>query len=337
LLPLLKPTVPKIEMKKVIVLGGAGYFGSVLVKQLLKEGFYTVVVDDFSFGTNAADYHGNTNLEIIQSDIRNLSPNLFKDTYAVVNLVALSNDGVCDLYPQRALDINLTGALRAANQAKKSGVRRYLFASSCAIYGYGTQLSEDSTPSPKSHYAKLKLEAERLLSKLGNSHFSVTFLRNGTLYGLSPKMRFDLMVNTMILSAFRDGVIKINGTGNQWRPITHVQDAANIFIAALRAEKRNVSGESFNVVSENTQVQDVAKKINTLLPDTKIHFNSHEDNRSYSVENDKVKKILGFKKVMDLEESIQAVIDALEKNAVTDGPESKVIDTYKKKFESILL
>ena len=91
------------------------------------------------------------------------------------------------------------------------------------------------------------------------------------------------------------------------------------------------------MVSENTQVQDVAKKINTLLPDTKIHFNSHEDNRSYSVENDKVKKILGFKKVMDLEESIQAVIDALEKNAVTDGPESKVIDTYKKKFESILL
>lgn len=320
-------------MKKIIVLGGAGYFGSVLVEQLLREGFDTIVVDDFSFGTNTANYHNHKNLEIVKGDIRNLPVNLFKNSYAVINLVALSNDGVCDLYPQQAVDINVTGALRLANQAKKAGARRYLFASSCAIYGYGSQLSEDSPPSPKSRYAQLKLEAERLLSKLADRQFSVTFLRNGTLYGLSPKMRFDLMINTMTLSAFRDGVIKINGSGSQWRPVTHVEDATNIFIAVLKAQKTKVSGESFNVVSENTQVLTIAEKIKDILPSIKIKFNDHEDYRSYSVKNDKAKRILGFEQVKNLEDSIREIIDALEKNMITDGPESKVVETYKKVFE----
>jgi nucleoside-diphosphate-sugar epimerase len=319
--------------KKVLVAGGAGFLGSVLVKKLSLLGFKVVVCDNFGFGQRGA-LNGRNRLEIINADISKIPESILAEVAAVINLAALSNDAVCEMFPDIARKINLDNAIELGVKAKTAGVSQYIFSSSCAIYGTGFNLTEDCLPNPISFYAKLKLEAEKELLKLAGQNFFVTVLRNATLFGLSPRMRFDLVVNTMTLSAFQKRAIKVDGGGEQFRPLTHVTDAASAFLLAMGAEPNLVQKQIFNIVSENKKVLEIAEVVAQVVPKTKLEITGEPDGRSYHVDGRKARLLLRFAPKVLLKDAVGEIFTAL-KNGLSTA-ETKVADVYTGIFEPSL-
>ena len=220
-------------MPKVLVTGAGGYIGTQLVRDLVANNHQVVALDRYFFGMEPMkEFIGNKNVEIVKQDIRDVTEKDFAGVDAVCDLACLSNDPAGEMDPELTYQINRDGRVHVAKTAKKAGVEKYIISSSCSVYGKGEepQLSESSNTNPISVYAKSTLEAEQQNLSIADNNFSVTALRNATVFGLSSRMRFDLVVNLMTLTAFQKGRIIVMGGGLQWRPLVHVSDVSRAFL-----------------------------------------------------------------------------------------------------------
>ncbi|MCX5758803.1 MAG: SDR family oxidoreductase, partial [Candidatus Hydrogenedentes bacterium] len=236
---------------RVLVTGGAGYLGSTLVPLLLERGHALRVFDRFCFGEDSlAGVKGHPACEIVRGDIRRLqeTPGLLDGVDAIIHLASLSNDPSCDLDHDMTFDVNVESTRELAKKAVQQGVRRFVFASSCNVYGTGVFdiLDEESPANPVSAFGASKLEGERIVLGMKSGFFEPVVARTATMFGCSPRMRFDVAVNHMVATALCTGGIKVLGGGGQWRPFLHVRDAARALSMLLEAPAANVSGQTFN-------------------------------------------------------------------------------------------
>jgi len=299
----------------VLVTGGGGYLGCHLVSALLERGHRVRIFDRLCFGREAlAPLLASPGVELVEGDIRRLQerPALLQGIDAVAHLASLSNDPSCDLNQDMALDVNLESARELANQAVHNGVRRFVLASSCSVYGRGVFeiLDEESPANPVSLFALSKYEAEQTVLRMRGESFEPVVARTATMFGWSPRMRFDLAINHMVASALRTGTIKVMGGGNQWRPFVHVKDAAQAFALLLEAPAGKVSGQVFNVGSDvaNTRIIDLANRVANALGNTRIDVaKDDDDRRNFRVQFAKIRETLGFKCTISIDEGIREV------------------------------
>jgi nucleoside-diphosphate-sugar epimerase len=312
---------------KVLVTGGAGYIGSMLVRILLDRGYDVICLDRFFFGLDPIKEVADK-IKIVKDDIRGFNPVVLDGVYAVFDLAALSNDPSGELDPGKTMDINYRGRVRVANLAKKHDVKKYVLASSCSVYGAQDNLiDERSEINPLTTYAKATYLAEQSVLPLTDEKFSVTVLRQATVYGLSYRMRFDLAVNGMVMNLFKYGKIPIMRDGSQWRPFIHVRDTCKAFISVLEAEDDIIKGEVFNVGSnhQNYQIFNLAKLITESLNIPFVYeWYGSPDKRNYRVDFTKIHKILGFKTEFTPAEGSREVYTALI-NGVVNPDDLKTI------------
>lgn len=324
-------------MNTVLVMGGAGYIGSVVTEMLLDQGHKVRLLDRLFFGRDVvAPLEKRDGLTVIKEDTRYACAKAFDGVDVVMDLAGISNDPASDLEPQITEDINLTGAVRMAAQAKAAGVRRYLYSSSCSIYGHsngnGERLVETSPKAPVSLYARTKIGAEAELLKMNDERFTVTFLRNATVYGLSYRMRFDLVINIMTLYAYKQRKLFVTGGGQQWRPLVHVRDVARAFLMIMDAPVDKVAGEAFNVGStdQNYQIYRIAQMVRDVVPHTDLEVVPDDpDKRSYNVSFEKIERVLGYRTEKTPYEGIVEVKQALEQGRVDDSIRTKTVHYYK--------
>jgi nucleoside-diphosphate-sugar epimerase len=319
---------------RVLVTGGAGYIGSVLIGQLLEKGYEVICLDRLVFGDRGIrQYDGMKGFKLIVDDTRTFNPEILRDV-DVVDLAAISQPDPSGLLNRELFhEMNHKGPTRVATLSKKHGVRRYIFTSTCSVYGFQEGLiSEECQPNPLEEYAKTKLMTEEELRSLCSNQFCVTVLRLATVYGLSNKMRFDLVVNGMTLSLYKTGVVKVMRPGTQVRPVVHVADVARAIITIMEAEEDEVRGETFNVGSndQNYQIRDLAKLIgNNASKSYKIEWYGEPDARSYRVDFTKIRKQLGFKTLYTPAEGAREIYRALEDGKIAETPETNVIKWWK--------
>jgi nucleoside-diphosphate-sugar epimerase len=312
-------------VKHVLVAGGAGYIGSVLVPSLLENGHRVTVLDRLYFGDTLgrAQSRFGERLRVVRGDVRTFDLGLMRAVDAVVDLSGISNDPSCELEPELTRNVNVDGAKRLAVAAREQGVRQYVFSSSCSVYGHGDGLglSETSARHPVSLYARAKVEVEDFLLGLGRASggaLSVTCLRLATVFGLSPRMRFDLAVNVMTKNAYVNRRITIDGGGRQWRPFVHVRDVARAFQLVLSSDTALVNSEVFNVGSDanNVQILNLAFRVRDAIAGTEVvHAPTDPDLRDYNVAFEKSER-LGFRAELRIEDGIQEVLAALREGLV---------------------
>lgn len=321
-------------MSKVFVTGGAGYVGTTLVPQLLADGHEVVVYDRFFFG----DFGLPTmpGVECRTGDIRRISPTDLEGVDAVIDLAGLSNDPTCDLDPALTSDINHRGSVRVAEAAAKAGVPRYILSSSCSVYGHGDDWLDETSPTrPLSRYAEAKREAERDVLELASCYpdTAFTILRNPTLFGMSPRMRFDLVVNLMSLHAFTQGRVYVMGTGNHWRPLLHVADVSRAFREVLRAPREAVAGEVFNVGDDtmNFRIITIAYQVKAVLTDTTVDILKEDpERRDYRVRFGKFMTRFGFRASRTVRDGVVEIVEALKSgHLVPDDPHWYTLRYYK--------
>jgi len=324
---------------RVVVTGGAGYIGSILVHRLLKEGYYVRVLDRFFFGHESLNHlKKNPRLTLIQDDTRWFDPKILKNVDVVMDLAALSNDPSGELDPSKTMEINFKGRARVAKLSKEKGVKRYILASSCSIYGFRDGLlDENSSIKPLTTYAKANRKAEIAAKKLADEKFTSTMLRFATVFGLSTRMRFDLAVNGMVLGFFKNKQIPIMRNGKQWRPFIHVKDVAEAYVKAIQAPKDKINGEIFNVGSDdqNIQILPLAKQVAKAIGiPFKKHWYGDPDSRSYRIGFKKFRNTLRFKTKFNISYGTRETYNALQKGKTTDSIKTKTVEWYKYLLES---
>jgi nucleoside-diphosphate-sugar epimerase len=327
-------------MANIAVTGAGGYIGSILAKQLLDAGHQVLAIDRFFFGEEVLNsVKTNKNLKILKKDIRDLAPQDLKGLDAVCDLASLSNDPAGEMNPTLTYDINRDGRIHVAKTTKAAGVPRYILSSSCSVYGKGEddqQLTETSNTGPISVYAKSTLDAENEILPLSDGNFTSTALRNATVFGLSPRMRFDLVINLMTLTAFQKRRIIIMGGGDQWRPIVHVSDVAKAFVTVAQADSEKVKGEIFNVGLSSYQIKNLAYIVREILPfEVEIEIAPDDpDKRDYNVNFDKVKTALDFAASTSVDQGAAEVYHALKTGAVEPGPKTVTVQWYRQILEA---
>lgn len=319
----MKPA-PHLPPARVLVTGGAGYLGSVVVAQLLARGIKVRVLDSFLFGEKSLDaVRANPHCELIRGDVRDAAAvaQSMKDCDSVVHLAAIVGDAACDENRQLAAEVNRTATRRLAEIAPGCGVRRFVFASSCSVYGASDFfLDEASALNPLSVYARTKIDSENILLAARTNRFAPTVLRLGTLFGLSPRMRFDLVVNLFVARAASAGGITVFNA-EQWRPFLHVQDAARAVLACLEAAPGAVSGEIFNAGSPrlNLQIRDVGEAVQRQIPGTEVvRIENNADQRNYRVSFAKIQRALGFECRQTLESGISEIYATIRSGHLAD-------------------
>ena len=318
--------------KKILITGGAGYVGSVLIPKLIEDGYYIKCLDRFFFGKKyLSSTKFENKLELIEDDIRWVNSKVFTDVDIVLDLAALSNDPVGDLDPQKTFEINHLGRKRIANLSKKEGVPQYILASSASIYGQQREVAdENSDVFPLTAYSKANRAAEISNLPLNDEDFSVTVLRFSSLYGISPRMRFDISVNSMVLELFQKNKITVHGKNNQ-RPFLHINDAIEAYRVVLNAQKEKIAGEIFNVGSneQNYKIGNIAKQIiEGIGNNTELELGDNNDHRSYEVSFDKIKNILSFDTKYNIKEGAKEIFDALKTGEITDSIETITLKWY---------
>ena len=278
---------------RILVAGGAGYIGSALIPKLLERGYDVDVVDLFWFGNYLPE-----EVRIVHRDIFDLQVSDLKEYQQVIFLAGLSNDPMAEFSPSKNFIFNAAAPAYLCYIAKQAGIRRYIYASSCSVYGYTENelFDEDRPVSSAYPYGISKLQGERAVMQLVDTDFSVIALRKGTVSGYSPRMRFDLIVNTMFKSAIKDGIIRVNNPAI-WRPILSMEDACMAYIRAIEASE-SISG-IFNVASGNHTVGEVADLVkSTIEQELKIRLaleiNHIKDIRNYKVSIERARNILSF-------------------------------------------
>jgi nucleoside-diphosphate-sugar epimerase len=326
-------------MSKVMVTGAGGYIGTQLVRDLVKAGHEVTAVDRFFFGFEPiSDMVKNKNFKVLQKDIRDLTVAELSNHDAVCDLACLSNDPAGEIDPELTYQINRDGRIHVAEMAKKAGVKKYILSSSCSVYGQGEdpELTEKSSTNPISVYAKSTLQAEEHNLGLSDNNFSVTALRNATVFGLSTRMRFDLVVNLMTLTAFQKGRIIVMGGGLQWRPLVHLSDVSSAFQKVIESENSKVNGEIFNIGLSNFQIKNLAYLVREELP-FPIEIDTAPDDpdkRDYNVVFEKAEKVLGFKAKTSVTEGIKEIYLALKAGKVDTGIKTVTVQWYRNIIEA---
>ncbi len=319
---------------QVLVTGGAGYIGSVLIRHLLEKGYKVKCLDRFFFGKESCgDISTNSNLQLIRDDIRWFSPDLLDGVDVVMDLAALSNDPSGELDPAKTFDINYLGRVRVAKLSKNHGVKQYILASSCSIYGFRDEVSDETTPAnPLTTYAKANFMAENDVLPLADSKFMVTSLRFATVYGLSSRMRFDLALNGMTLGLFKTGKIPPMRDGKQWRPFIHIKDVARAYLAIIENGSEAINGKIFNVGSDeqNYQVFDLAKTIGASIAiPYDIDWYGSTDHRSYRVSFKKFGDALNYDVHYSPKDAAVEIYNALKSGSLIDSPKTYTVNWYK--------
>ena len=328
-------TVSKRHLQRILVIGGAGYIGSLLTRKLLAKGYKVTVLDKGIYGTESLDeIKTNPDLNIIIGDTRHIEDvtAAISDVDAVVHLAELVGDPACALSPASTQEINYFATRIIAEVCKHCQINRLVYASSCSVYGASTGdslLTEESPLKPVSLYAKMKIASEHVLNEMQDSNFLPTILRFATVFGFSHRPRFDLVVNLLTAKAIKDGKITVFG-GDQWRPNVHVSDIANTIISVLEAPIELVGGQVFNVGSEenNHTINEIGKMVRESVPSAKLVIEEKDiDKRDYKVNFSKIKKILNIQMKVSVKDGIKEI-----KKALQDCP---TLDYCDKKFSNI--
>ena len=318
-----------VTVTRVLVIGGAGYIGSALLPKLLAKGYHVRLLDLLIYGTEPiGDVIDHPNLEVMQADFRQVDKvvEAMRNVDAVVHLGAIVGDPACALDEELTIEVNLMATRMIAEVAKGSNVSRFIFASTCSVYGANSAtLDERSSLHPISIYARSKIASEQVLESMATSQFGPTSLRFGTIYGLSGRTRFDLVVNLLTAKAVVEGRVTIFG-GDQWRPFVHVDDAAEACLRTLEAPLSVVGNQIFNVGSDeqNYTIQQVGEIIARLVPNAELVSEGFDaDLRDYKVSFGKLANTLGFAPKWTVEAGVKQVIEAIGAGRVTDYRDAK--------------
>lgn len=319
-----RESAPSEKSGRVLVIGGAGYIGSALVPKLLEAGYKVRILDRLLYGKGPlAPFLSHPDLELVEADFRQIDQvvTAMREVDAVIHLGALVGDPACALDEDLTIEINLMATRMIAEVARGSGIQRFIFASTCSVYGANDNiLNERSELHPVSLYARSKIASERVLMGMATEEFSPTCLRFGTIYGLSGRTRFDLVVNLLTAKASLEQKITLFG-GDQWRPFLHVDDAALAVFKTLEAPLASVRKEVFNVGSneQNKTLDQIAELINAQVPEAEIlELGQDADRRNYRVNFDKIFRVLGFSPAWTLSGGIKQVLEAVKSGQVTD-------------------
>lgn len=308
---------------RVLITGHNGYIGSVMAPMVQAAGHDVVGLDTFlfergTFGQDAAE------IDAMRMDLRDVQVSDLRGFDAVMHLAALSNDPLGDVNPQITYDINHLGSVRLAQLAKEAGVGRLIFASSCSLYGRAgdEMLTEEATFNPITPYGVSKVLFERDVAKLADDDFSPTFLRNSTAYGVSPRLRADVVVNNLVAIAFTTGEVLIQSDGTPWRPLVHIEDITRAFLAVLHAPRELVHNEAFNVgrSEENYRVRDLGALVEQVVPGSKVQYaeGGGPDPRCYRVDCGKLMRTLPeYQPQWTVRRGMEQLRDAFKANGLT--------------------
>jgi nucleoside-diphosphate-sugar epimerase len=308
---------------RVLITGHNGYIGSVLAPLVRAAGHDVVGLDTFLFegGTFGPD---GSQIDALRMDLRDVQISDLRGFDAVMHLAALSNDPLGDVNPQCTYDINHLGSVRLARLAKEAGVPRLIFASSCSLYGIAgdEMLTEEAAFNPVTPYGMSKVLFERDVAKLADDDFSPTFLRNSTAYGVSPRLRADVVVNNLVAIAFTTGDVLIQSDGTPWRPLVHIEDIASAFLAVLHAPRELVHNEAFNVgrSEENYRVRDLGELVEQVVPGSKVRYaeGGGPDPRCYRVDCGKLMRTLPeYQPQWTVRRGMEQLRDAFKRNGLT--------------------
>jgi nucleoside-diphosphate-sugar epimerase len=328
--------------EKILVIGGAGYLGAVLNEKLLNEGYLIRILDSFIYGKKAVEkYYGDSRVETIEGDIRNIETvnSSMRDIGCVVLLAAVVGDPASKARPEQTIETNYLASQVVASSAKINAIKRFVYASTCSVYGVGKDILDEEAPlNPVSLYARTKISSEESIMAISDSTFMPTIMRMSTLYGYSPRMRFDLVVNTMTMTAFTEGKITVFG-GNQWRPLLNLNDAADAFFKVIQADLHRVGGRIYNVGSEkqNYKITEVASLVSEGIKEASggdipiIIEGENVDARDYRVSFKKIQTELGFDVSNTIQQAAKEIWQKLESKEIKD-PKLKVY--YNHYFDS---
>lgn len=309
---------------RVLVTGSDGYIGAVLVGMMKERGYHVTGLDTFYFEDCALSETPQPD-RVIRKDIRDVEASDFDGVDAVVHLAGLSNDPMGDINPACTYDINADATEVLGHAAKAAGTPRFVFASSCSIYGAASRedvLDESAAFNPVTPYGESKVRSEAILSDFADQNFSPVFLRNATAYGASPKLRADLMVNSLVGYAFLSGEVLIKSDGTPWRPLVHVRDISLAVIAALEAPQDVIHNRPFNIgrSTENYQVRDVAELVARIVPNSRVVYEAGggPDKRCYRVDFSRAETELpGFEPCWTVPAGIEELLKSYKDNALT--------------------
>ncbi len=308
---------------RVLVTGHAGYIGSVMTPMLIDAGHEVTGLDSHLYDACTFGEDGRAPVPEIVKDIRDVEAEDLEGFDAVIHLAALSNDPLGDLNPKLTYEINHEAAVRLGRLAKEAGAKRFLMSSSCSTYGAsGDGLIDESAEfRPVTPYGESKVWAERDLAKLADENFSPVYLRSSTAYGVSPRLRFDLVLNNLTAWAYATGRVYLKSDGTPWRPIVHIEDISRAFLAALEAPRELVHNEAFNVGSsaENYQIRELAEIVVRLAPNARVEYapDAGPDKRCYRVDCDKLGRRLDYRAQWTAEAGVKELLDAFERTEVS--------------------
>lgn len=308
---------------RILLTGIDGYIGTVLGQELLKAGCGVVGLDT-GYYRNAwlYDMPNFKEPEIIKKDIRDLKKEDVEGFNAIVHLAELSNDPLGENDPEITYEINHEGTVKLATLAKQAGVSKLIYFSSCSVYGASDNIADETSPTnPLTAYAESKIMNEDALQKMADDSFSPVIFRNATVYGASPRLRFDLVVNNLAGLAFTTKEIKMDSDGTPWRPFVHVSDACRAVLVALNTPREKTHNQIINVgdTNSNYQIKDIARIIKNTFPGCTVSLNKNgADKRNYRVNFDKIKTILpGFSCKYDVAKGVQELLDVFIKVNLT--------------------
>lgn len=312
------------ERPRVLVTGAEGYIGHLLSARLLSRGYDVVGLDTCFYSQGLLYHDGCDRPRTLCRDTRRVSVDELRGFSAIVHLAELSNDPLCEFNESSTYDINFGGSLALAEKAKKAGVRRFIYSSSCSTYGASgdAERTERSSVDPQTAYARCKILVERGVSELADRDFVPTFLRNATAFGASPRMRFDIVLNNLAGLAWTTRCIRMTSDGTPWRPLVHVEDICDAMIACLEAPEEAVANEVFNVGDDNQnyRIRDIVDAVATVFPRCTVAVGSNNgDNRSYRVSFEKIRKHLpDFRCRWDIQQGAEQLRRVFEQIALTE-------------------
>lgn len=315
------------SQKTVLVTGAGGYIGSVLVEQLLKRGYQVRAFDTFFWGKRPIE-NTSKKLEVIRGDIRSIKARVIKGADYIIHAAGLSNDPMADFNRKANFEINTKATKRFVKLCKQHSVKKFIFASSASIYdrknGGKILQDENSKVIPIAAYSVSKHKAEKEIIKLKDKNFCPVIFRQGTVYGYSKRLRYDLVVNTMVKDALQNGIIHVFTKGAQYRPLVDVKDVAKVYILAIESDNPKICGEIFNLRYKNYTVLQLSRIIRKTLENKfKIKIkvkieNTQKVGRNYKITGDKLRAFFKWKPQIPVEESVQDLVQQIKKNKNTD-------------------